>query len=234
MHFIKKTYILSFLLLQSLCFVNDSAAQVTGLWEVEQVQVGTETMTPVAKWFEFEDGGNYRAGNGWLQNMAGTYQYDPGKGQISQTVGGQPDEYGPFLIQFPDGRMEWEREEEGQLVKVRLKRITDLPLAPWDLLVGNWSLEKVQRAEKDMSRDYFEQPPGLFFRWDRLFFVRGEVGLLTSGIWYIHPHRPELRLISQEGDDKDTLWRLEFKDANQMQWTRKVGEEEEIWVFKKN
>lgn len=210
-------------------------AQIAGLWEVQEVRVGTETMTPVAKWFDFEVEGNYQSGNGWLQNMAGNYSYDSRTGTLSQTIGDAPDEYGPFNVQFADKTMHWQRMEEGQKVTVYLKRIKELPLAPWDHLVGNWTLKMIERSGEDVSKEFVgTESPNFFFRWDRLYFLHGEVKGVTAGIWYIHPHRPELRLISHEGDKNDTRWQIEFLDDSQkMRWSRKQDGKEEIWTFNK-
>lgn len=232
-------YYANILLLSSVfafTFQSNLPAQISGLWLVAEVKVGEETLTPIAKWFELDEEGNYRSGNGWLQNMAGSFLYDAQAQTVNQTVNGKPDEYGPFSIHLQEENMTWTRTEEGQLVVVSLKKTNILPRAPWDLLPGNWTLEKVEYLGKEVSQKYFEVAPELFFRWDRLFFVRGEVSLLTSGIWYIHPHRPELRLISQQGDERDTQWTLSFVDNNdqKMTWTRNVGDNLETWTFNKS
>lgn len=211
-------------------------SQVVGLWEVQEVKVGKEIMTPVAKWFDFEKEGNYRSGNGWLQNMAGQYKYDAPSSTLNQTIGAQPDEYGPFKVLVEnENAMTWQRKEEGQQVEVRLKRIEQLPLAPWDQIVGNWALEEIQIDGKNKSSDYFTSgPPNFFFRWDRLFFIRGDIKRQTAGIWYIHPHRSELRLISNQGDKNDTQWNIAFMESDQkMLWRRTIDDQEEVWFFTK-
>ncbi len=49
-----------------LCWSVVSFAQLTGLWQVDEVLVGDERMTPVAKWFDLGDKGTRKIAAGRL------------------------------------------------------------------------------------------------------------------------------------------------------------------------
>ena len=80
--------------------------RIIGLWEVEKVAVGDENMTPVAKWFKINADGTYQAGNGWLQNGNGNWNYDTQKNLYTAT---DPldvaDKFGGFTVLFDGAKM---------------------------------------------------------------------------------------------------------------------------------
>ena len=122
----KSTVLLPCLLLGSNLIFSQ---HITGLWLVERVQVGEEQMTPVAKWFDIRDDGTCNSGNGWLQNMTGTWSFDKDTSEFSATNKfGIKDEAGPFAVEFMGESMLWSRTEEGMDVRVHLTRITTAPL----------------------------------------------------------------------------------------------------------
>ena len=59
-------------------------------------------------------------------------------------------------------------------------------------------------------------------RWDRLFFKR-ENGQESNGIWFIHGHRAEVRLIPNNRTKEDEFWDINFPKAKQMEWHSKDG-----------
>ena len=74
-----------------------SAQSLVGLWEVKSVRVGSELMTPIAKWSMFNADGSYTSGNGWLQNSAGTWQLNEVDNSLSMNeTHGLKDEFGAF------------------------------------------------------------------------------------------------------------------------------------------
>jgi hypothetical protein len=216
----KAILILPFVLV---AFVQQSHGQpFVGIWEVVEVRVGDEIMTPVAKWFRFIPRGvrsRVEGGNGGIQNMAGLYAYgEENKMLYIMNEDGEEDEFGPFQTEMRTDGLKWQREEEGQLVTVTLHPAMDLPLAPWDKAIGQWNLEG-------------DNATSIFMRWDRIFIKRDE-GARESGIWQIHAHRPALRLLSDAGDDHDENWQITFEGNDQMLWTReKDGKTEtKVWL----
>jgi len=192
-----------------LLFATSIHAQITGDWEVTSVQVGEESMTPVAKWFSFQKDGTYTGGNGWLQNDAGQYTFD-NKANTLTLLG---DEYGPFTLQKTDSDLQMQRTEEGMNVTVQLVPMTKKPKAPWDQLVGNWSLTK---APDDFP---FQS---IFMRWDRLLVAQKKDEARHYAYWYVHPHRSELRLLNDGGDIANSYWDFTF-EGNTMTWQERGG-----------
>lgn len=196
-----------------LCLGVSSFAQLTGLWQVNEVLVGEERMTPVAKWFDLGDKGTIYSGNGGLRNMIGHYEYKASEKQLLFfNEADKADEYGPFMATVKGNQMTWEREEDGQTVKVSLSKTEVVPLAPWDKIVGLWKAESGKNLPFNME--------SIFVRWDRRFVIRTPEGRKT-GVWHIDGHRAILRLISDEGDEADSRWSFEFlEDGKKMNWQR--------------
>lgn len=200
---------------------------IVGLWSVNEVTVGDQKRTPTAKWFEFFTDGTLTSGNGWLQNLSGSYNYDQDTQEMLQASEGKVDEYGAFKIDIDHESMSWQRMEDGQPVKVSLVRAAKKPLGPWDQLVGRWSIEKAEGLDPEtgiVKTEYSMLPGAYFFRWDREYRKFDENNKRTeAGIWHIHGHTGELTIIAN-GESPRIKWELEFKD-NQMTWTQKGGAE---------
>ncbi|MFT6871219.1 MAG: hypothetical protein ACJAVN_000216 [Roseivirga sp.] len=207
-------------------------SSIIGLWEVTQVTVSIDTMTPKAKWFEFLTDGTLSSGNGWLQNYLGSFNYDEDTQELLQASQGVVDEYGAFQIKIVDKSMTWQRTEEGQPVKISLIRASKKPLGPWDLLVGRWTIEKAEGLNPETGAvlsEYSMRPEAYIFRWDREYRKLNEsYETSETGIWQIGAHFSELSIISNEG--KSTVkWVLEFID-DQMIWIQK-GDTETMKVY---
>lgn len=199
-------------------------AQFTGLWIVEEVKVGEETVTPVAKWFQFDADQSLAGGNGGVRNTLGTYKLDPTERTVLfHNEAGKEDEYGPFIYSIADENMQFQREEDGQQVTVVLQRASNIPQAPWDEIVGFWNLKEGEAPGSMQS---------IFIRWDRRFVIHTPDGRNT-GIWHIDGHRPILRLISDAGDAEDSQWDFEFLENGQLKWKRKVENKEETLLLLK-
>lgn len=199
-------------------------AQFAGLWTVEEVKVGTEMMTPVAKWFQFEKDESLSSGNGGVRNMIGSYELNEERGIVEfRDENGQADPMGPFTYKVEGEGMKMERQEEGQAVVVVLKRAANIPLAPWDEMVGYWTFSEGEAPGKMQS---------IFIRWDRRFVADTPEGR-KRGIWHIDGHQPILRLISDAGDAEDSRWTFEFLSKTQLKWKREVEDREETLLLVK-
>ena len=178
---------------------------------VEEVRVGEEIMTPVAKWFRYHEDGTYTGGNGWLQNDEGQWSFDKqAKIFEAKNAYGLMDPYGPFTVSEKAGKMTWEREEEGMKVIVTLSRTDKMPKSPTDWLVGMWGL---QVAEKNGTRNLEFLDPDrkvyYFIRWDRLVIYRNAKGERKTGYWHIHGHRPEVTFLPHDSQLPTETWRVE-------------------------
>lgn len=185
----------------------DQQLSVVGLWEVQLVTVGEESMTPVARWFEFRADGSQVSGNGWLQNGIGTWQYDAASSKLlTLDEAGQADEFGAFKIAFDqENHMTWERMEEGMRVKVTLTRIEQKPKGPWDKIVGGWECYQLESgaSESELTIQSGAKRFSYFFRWDkryRKFDAQGR--RIETGIWHIEAHDPWMWLIPDDGSEK--------------------------------
>ncbi|GAB5551747.1 MAG: hypothetical protein Sapg2KO_13380 [Saprospiraceae bacterium] len=192
-------------------------AQITGLWEVTQVQLGDQTPTPTAKWFDLKENGQMLSGNGGIINQRGSWQIK--NAQLTfYDLNGQADPAGAFMVKTEEDQMTLEREEEGMSVKVSLQRIENIPMASWDHLLGAWRIKEIWAGDENITADKDpEKKYNLFIRWDHLFTARNDLQGHAShgGIWQIHSHRAELRL--QSFDNKtNELWRMVEIDQNQM------------------
>ena len=180
------------------------AQQLVGLWEVVQVNVRSELMTPQSKWASIHSDGSYQSGNGWLQNAEGNWNYDSKKKLLSfKETNGIIDNYGPFTVEFTEDGMQWLREEDGMIVRVALKKIEKRPKGPADLVVGLWELTTEDELAKRM----------LFIRWDRIYIDRSKNGRFT-GYWHMHGHKPELTMLPHSSGKQAESWRIETSETS--------------------
>lgn len=204
---------LTFIFLFLSVFTQLTAQKITGLWEVVEVKVGEETMTPVAKWFHLHKDHRYEAGNGWLQNGIGTWTYDKKKKiYTAKETNGLLDPFGGFVVSFEGTQMLWERQEEGMKVVVKLKRITALPKSTADQLQGMWQLSSMEKAEKEQIASFDPNKKfHFFFRWDRIFTQWNAEGKRSTGYWHINGHRPEITLLPHNKEKGAESWRVEIQ-----------------------
>ena len=206
-------------------------SSIVGLWAVTEVTVGTNTLTPTAKWFNFLADGTLTSGNGWLQNYSGSFNYDEDTQEL-QASQGVVDEYGAFKVNIEDKSMTWQRNEDGQPVKVTLIKADKKPLAPWDLLVGRWSIEKAEGLSPETSvvkSEYSMRPRAYLFRWDREYRKFDENNeRVEAGIWHIGAHAPVITIIPNDGKPS-IKWEISFVD-DQMIWIQK-GDTETMKVY---
>jgi len=206
---------------------NLEPSPLVGLWKVTEVMVGNEALTPTAKWFEFLSDGTLSSGNGWLQNFFGSFNYDQDTQELIQASNGKADEYGAFKVSLSDEGMTWQRVEDGRAVKVTLKKATKKPLAPWDKIVGRWTIEKAEGLDPEtgvVKSEYSMRPGAYFFRWDREYRKYDENNERTEmGIWHIGSHSPTLSIMAQDGKT-NVKWEISF-EGQQMIWVQKGGAE---------
>ncbi len=208
----KTFYLTAILLLNSLISLGQ---QVIGFWEITEVKMGSQTMTPVAKWTKINKDGTYQSGNGWLQNAEGTWTFDRKKSLFSpKETNGLIDEFGPFTVEFTDNGMNWLREEEGTIVTVTLKRINSLPKGPADEVVGLWNLISVTKAGMlPKLNDEVNGTQNIFIRWDRIYISRSSQGARETGYWHMHGHKPEITLLPHDKNGTAETWRIEITES---------------------
>lgn len=154
--------------------------------------------------------------------MLGSYRLDEEKGSVLfYDEVGKEDALGPFTYSIERAAMQLQREEEGQAVTVILQRTQEIPLAPWDEMVGLWELQK-GGTPGDMQ--------SISIRWDRRFVMRTSMGR-KAGVWHIDGHRPILRLISDAGDAEDSQWTFTFPTKGQLKWEREVDGRQEVLIL---
>lgn len=190
------------------CTVVLHAQDVSGLWEVRRAEVGSEMMTPIARWFRLAPDGSLVSGNGGIVHSRGRWEYNPKAGTLQVFNPVLADDFGPFSVWSDGDSMRWSRVEEGQPVTIVLDRVTEVPEASWDRLVGIWRYAGSTGADDGMFVDAGENW-FVYFGWDRRFRSgHHPPGFPPWGIWHVHAHRPELRLLSDAGDAADQRWRF--------------------------
>ncbi len=201
-------------------------AQIEGRWLVTQVTVGNEELTPISKWFQFDGDNQLISGNGGVVNTRGAWQFD----ENQQTLlffndAGEEDEYGGFNINWDGDLMTWNREEDGMPVSVYLEQTDQIPLAPWDEMIGLW--KRKDQKGTDLTLGPIET---ILLRWDRVFAIT-EVNNNEKhfGVWHINGHRPELSLLSGKGDAFDAKWDFKFDGPDTMIWSSKENEMEIVF-----
>ena len=182
-----------------------------GLWQVDEVKVGEEILTPVAKWFKYDEDGTYTGGNGWLQNEAGTWNFDSqGKLFSATNTYGLDDPYEAFRVSEERGKMTWTREEEGMKVVVSLSKVEKMPKSSADWLVGMWRLTAAEKGGQDNLGEIDPNDKVHYFiRWDRIFLYWDAEGKRRTGYWHINGHKPEITLLSHWEEDPAETWRVE-------------------------
>lgn len=194
-----------------------SLAQLEGLWLVEKVTVGSETMTPQAKWFRIHPDGTYQSGNGWLQNSEGIYTYDE-KSNIytPEEKNGIEHPYGGFSVSLAQDHMTWFRMEDGQEVTVFLTQIEALPKGTADQAKGLWKNTTPVKDQTQLNETSLQEIETLFLRWDRVFVGQTKKDRIT-GYWVMHGHRPEIGLIYHNEKLPREYWNVTFSGTI-MRW----------------
>lgn len=185
--------------------------KIIGFWEVTNVSIGHKTKTPVAKWIKINKDKSYQSGNGGLQHINGSWNYNL-KDSIFNSVDslGLKDEFGGFKVSFVDKNMFWEREEDGMLVKVTLTPTSKLPMSPADYLEGVWSLTEIIKDKQPILNhpDYTNRSK-ILIRWDRVYVNFNTKGEKSYGFWHIHGHKPQLTFLPRYEGGIPEKWEIQ-------------------------
>lgn len=182
---------------------------IIGLWQVEEVDVDGEIMTPISKWIRIYEDHRQESGNGWLQHSYGTWEVDQDKQLITvDNHNGLKDQYGPYSMDFDKNKMTWTRLEDGKKVVVTMSRIESVKASPGDNLLGVWKRSGTSVTDEGTVVN----PLGsvhhyLHLRWDHVFEEYNQHGSHSSGIYRIHGHRPEMEMVYY---GNDSLFRWHF------------------------
>jgi len=200
----------SFVICCLVCLFSHLAkAQIEGLWGISEVQVGAESMTPVAKWIKISKDGTYTGGNGWLQNDAGTWiQVEQAKTFFPISSVNPADPSGAFTFTIDHNTMTWHRIEAGSSVTVHLEKIEQLPSSPPDQIVGLWQLQGIESTNAETTPEVTLEY--LHIRWDHLYRQFTEESQ-QWGFWIIHAHRPDLCMLPHDNSENQ-YWKIRFED----------------------
>ena len=190
------------------------AQSLPGLWLVQEVSMGDQSVTPQERWFRYDDDGNFSSGNGWLKHSEGSYVYNPSDSSFETRSQNEPkDEFGAFKLWFEGERMIWQRMEADMQVTVKLERIEVVPPSLVDQVQGLWQLDSLTFTEFDLP-DQETKPPAeqLFLRWDREYRVYIKNQDTRRGYWHLHGHRPELILISNKENPEIMRYSVQIED----------------------
>lgn len=196
---------------------NAQKERLIGLWEVLEVRedIGSRTITPVAKWARINSDGTFQSGNGWLQNSSGNWAFE----EQSKTLTvidplAVKDEFGGFKVTFENELMFWEREEEGMMVKVTLQPIESIPMAISDYLQGAWHLTEITKNGTPIKDEFdSNNTHRMLIRWDRIYVSIDPEGTRSTGYWHIHGHRPEITFLSHVEGKQPERWRVEVTES---------------------
>jgi hypothetical protein len=198
-----------------------SAQTLIGLWEVKQVLVGGDSLTPQAKWIEFKELG-FTTGNGFLQNGAGTYTWSAsGESLKMNDTLGLVDELDPFKVVMQGDSLNLERMEDGVMVQVFCQKVDSKPLRLADKLIGVWELEEEQTGH------YYIQ-----IRWDRKYKIVFKNGRESVGTWHMDAHKPQFTLRAQDAKAKPRIWEIETGPWQTLK-LRSLANPKELILFKR-
>lgn len=185
---------------------NNKKPSLIGMWGIQSVSVGDKTMTPNARWMQFNEDSTQVSGNGWLQHSIGTWSFTNNLLTVTNTNGIE-DLFPPFEVTFLNDSMIWERVEEGMNVKVVLARINQLPQTQGDKAFGLWK-SKSNSTEKELF-NAVSTNSSLFLRWDKRFVLQSDSGRV-SGIYNTHAHKPEIEFIPY-GNMPRSFWKIDVQ-----------------------
>ncbi|CAL2101482.1 conserved protein of unknown function [Tenacibaculum sp. 190130A14a] len=197
------TYILFISLVISCKKKEDTS--IIGMWSVEKVAIGNNEMTPNARWMKFNADSSQVSGNGWFQHSLGTWKLTEDNLSFENTNGTQ-DNYAPFKVEVSENTMQWKRIEDGEEVKVHLKRIENIPASEGNKLLGLWKLESMDVGKGKTSQ--LDNKSTLFLRWDNTYVKEGTLKGKEYGVYKIHGHKPELQLVNYGDDPKFSFYQF--------------------------
>jgi len=207
-----KTFFFVFLItLINSCENQKKETGIVGLWLVEKVEVGENSMTPISKWTRFNSDSTQTSGNGWLQHSYGNWSLKDNRLQVTDQ-NGIIDTAEPFTIEVKENTMTWKRTEEGQEVTVSLKRIDKLPQSEGNKLIGLWKLNRVTHDGNDMT--LVINPEGktmMHLRWDNMYVQYNMPKGKQFGVYKIHAHKDEIQLVSYVNKSEFSFWNFSIQ-----------------------
>ena len=208
----KKIFFL--LVIGSLFFSCQESAKekgIHGLWLVEKVEMGDNSMTPVSKWVQFNSDATQTSGNGWLQHSYGTWSLNENQLEVNDE-NGIIDAAGAFHVSLQENNMTWKREEEGQEVLVSLRRIKKLPQSEGNKLTGLWKLTKAIDQGNDITAIVNKQNKAMMhLRWDNVYVQHNMPEGRTFGVYKIHGHKPEIQLVNYGSESQFSFWNFSLE-----------------------
>jgi hypothetical protein len=194
------------ILLGTIC---GKSQEFVGLWQIQKVEVGSQEMTPIAKWSRINEDHTHESGNGWYQHSIGTWNYNSENKKIDLVnTNGLKDEFGAFSILIStDQEMIWSRQEGEDTVILSFKRIDKIPQSPSNKLLGVWKLKTEVKESVD---------PYLFFRWDQILIDQQKVNEKKYAIYKTHGHKQELQIIYYEDPLRQENWNYQFDSNNHL------------------
>jgi len=185
-----------------------------GLWEVQQLTLEGKEVTPFfARWLEFRDDGSFIQGVGkrieeigtWEQLVDGSFNVMLTDGRSSRLNG--------MRLNVDGDSAKINIIDEGQLLVASLARVQTIPLAAWDMCIGEWEQKNPDDEEQ------------LFMFVDHR-YVHKQDGASSSGYWIISTNLQDLSIIEDNG--QITNWTISFPADSTMRWLSEFGEQKEF------
>lgn len=181
--------------------------QMEGLWVVTKITFGEKDVTPAAKWFRFQHKQRLTSGNGWIQHTVGTWNYDNNELYLTNE-NGYNETADPFRVHLEPERMVWERQEEGQVLRIVLERAQDVPESHIDKVQGLWDFDTAEQGGENISEAFDpEHNVFLWIRWDRRFVYENHPRKMSFGHWFVDPHKSEIQFMTE--DNQKESWSFE-------------------------
>ena len=179
--------------------------------------MGTQEMTPIARWTRFNADATQASGNGWFQHSIGSWDLNGNKLSIENS-NGIVDNSEPFQVFLEDEKMIWKRKEGADSVRVILKKIDKLPMSEGNKLLGLW--KHIESSQKNI-----DSVKMFHFRWDNVYVKYGTKNKREFGVFKIHGHKPEIQMVNYGESNSFNFWKFEIsKDTLIMTATDKSRE----------
>lgn len=169
---------------------------IIGLWEVTEVSLEGNSMTPIARWVRFNSDFTQESGNGWLQHSIGNWKFNRETKMLEiENTNGLEDK-NPFKVVLNGDNMQWKRLEAGDELTVMLKKIKKLPTSEANKLFGLWKFVDIRINHKEVLDSL--NPNGkamLSFGWDNNYTLRNYPEGEKYGIFKTHGHRQRMQMV---------------------------------------
>lgn len=199
-------------LLLTNCKSDKKNTSIEGLWLVEKVQMGTEVMTPVARWTRFNADHTQASGNGWLQHSIGSWYLNDDRLKVENS-NGIKENFEPFKVSLENEKMTWKRKEGKDTVHIFLRRIKELPMSLGNDLMGLWKLaEQTEDGLDTISKINVSEKTMIHFRWDNVYVQYNMPTGKRYGVYKIHGHKPEIQMINYGKDNSFDFWKFQISN----------------------